>query len=263
MDVFLLQPEFLGGVEDEHFHTDIGGDLGGGRLGHDDHQANRERHGPDRGLFAKDAEERVLRPEAVEWGEASEDFAHRALVERERAEVGERGSAESAQAAGEHAGSGTLHRHPTPPHAHEEQWKITRGGDREGLADHEVDFERLDEATERDGDAADEHGGDFEGKHPLGRLGLGAQHASVDIVGERARHRDEQAAERTHEGGERSGAGDAAEDGADDTVFRPDEGGEFEDDLVRALRADAAVEFREKIATDHAEDRRENVEDTD
>ena len=250
-------------MEDEHFHANVGGDLGGGRFGDDDHQANGERYGPDRGLFAEDAEERVLRPEAVERGEAGEDFAHRALVERERAEVGEGSSSERAQAAGEHARSCAFHRHPAPPHAHEEQREITRSGDREGLADHKVDFEWLDEATERDGDAADEHGGDFEGQHPLGWLGLGSQHPSVDIVGERARHRDEQAAERTHERGERSGAGDAAEDGADDTVFRADEGGEFEDDLVRALGADAAVEFGQEIAADHAEDGRENVEDTD
>ena len=35
------------------------------------------------------------------------------------------------------------HRHAAPPHAHEEQREITGCGDREGLADHEVDFQRL------------------------------------------------------------------------------------------------------------------------
>ena len=50
---------------------------------------------------------------------------------------------ERAEAAGEHAGGGALHGHAAPPDAHEEQREITGGGDGEGLADHEVDFQRL------------------------------------------------------------------------------------------------------------------------
>ena len=149
-------------MQHEHLHADVGGHLRGGRLGDDDHQADGQRHGPDRRLLAEDAEQRMLRPETVQRREAGEDFAHRALVERERADVRQRRGDERAQAAGQHAGGRALHRHAAPPHAHEEQRKITRRRDGEGLADHEVDLQRLDEAAEHDGDAADEHGGDLE-----------------------------------------------------------------------------------------------------
>ena len=48
-------------------------------------------------MFAEDAGQRVLSPEAVQRGEAGEDFSHRALVEGEGAEI-----RESAVDAGEH-----------------------------------------------------------------------------------------------------------------------------------------------------------------
>ena len=46
----------FGGVKDEHLHADIGRDIGRGRLGDDHHEGDGEGHGPDRGLFAEDAQ---------------------------------------------------------------------------------------------------------------------------------------------------------------------------------------------------------------
>jgi len=48
-------------------------------------------------------------------------------------------------------GRGAFHRHAAPPDAHEEKREVARSGDGEGLADHEVDLQRLDEAAEHDG----------------------------------------------------------------------------------------------------------------
>ena len=81
---------------------------------------------------------------------------------------------------------------------------------------------------------------------------------------QRAGHRDEQAAERAHERRERPGAGDAAQDRAEHAEFRGEQRGQFEHDLVRALDAgEAGVELRHEVAPDHAEHRREDVEDAD
>lgn len=87
LDVFLFEPEFFGRVQDEHLHANIGGHLGGGRFGDDDHERDRERHTPDGGLFTENAEQRVFGPKTVERCEAGEDFAHWALVESEGPEV--------------------------------------------------------------------------------------------------------------------------------------------------------------------------------
>jgi hypothetical protein len=67
LNVFLFEAEFFGGVQDKHFHADVGGHAGGGRFGDDDHEQDREGHRPDGRLFAEDAEERMLRPVGIEW----------------------------------------------------------------------------------------------------------------------------------------------------------------------------------------------------
>ena len=205
----------------------------------------------------------MRRPEIVQPLEAREDLPHRAFVEGERGQVRQRRRDQRAQAAGQHAGRRAFHRHAAPPHAHEEQREITRRRDREGLADHEVDFQHLDEAAERDGHASDQDRRDLEGLESFLRRGLRPQHAAIDVVREGARHRNEQAAEGAHEGGKGAGTRDAAEDRADDAQLLRQQGRQFQHDLVRALGPDARVEFGHQVAADDAEDRRKHVEHSD
>jgi hypothetical protein len=142
------------------------------------------------------AEQRVLGPERVQRGEAGEEFAHRALVEGEGGEVRERSGEERAEAAGEHADRGALHRHAAPPNAHEEQREIAGGGDGEGLADHVIDVELLYLHAEKNSDGAYNHRADFEGAQALLGSGFGTEDASVNIVREGTGHGNELAAER-------------------------------------------------------------------
>ena len=81
LDVFLLEAERFGSVEHEHFHPHIFGHAAAGGLGDDDHEEDRQRHSPDCGLLAEDAEQWMGGPEIIERSEAGENFAHRALVE--------------------------------------------------------------------------------------------------------------------------------------------------------------------------------------
>ena len=62
LNVFLFEAKGFGGVEDEHFHADVRRDFGAGEFGDDDHQDDREWDGPDGGLFAEDADERMGDP---------------------------------------------------------------------------------------------------------------------------------------------------------------------------------------------------------
>src|SRR2546425_9724454 len=57
----------------------------------------------------------------------------------------------------------TLFPYTTLFRSHEQQREIARGGDGEGLADHEVDLERLDLHAQQDGDGAHGDGGNLEG----------------------------------------------------------------------------------------------------
>ena len=52
LDVFLFQAEGFRGVQDEHLHADVGGHARGGGLRDEDHEQDRQRHGPDGGLLA-------------------------------------------------------------------------------------------------------------------------------------------------------------------------------------------------------------------
>ena len=84
LDVFLFEAQFFRGVEDEHFHADVGGDGLTGGFGDDDHQADGEGHGPDGGLLAEDAEQGVRLPEVVQCVKPGEEFAHGTLVRMAR-----------------------------------------------------------------------------------------------------------------------------------------------------------------------------------
>src|SRR5688500_8562623 len=70
LDVFLFEAEGFGGVEDEHFHADVFGDFGAGKLRDDDHERDREGDGPDGGLLAEDSDERMGDPEILEIHQA-------------------------------------------------------------------------------------------------------------------------------------------------------------------------------------------------
>ena len=203
LNVFLFEPEFFGRVEHEHFHANILRDFLPGQFRDDDHEPDGERHGPDGGLFGKDAQEGVACPEFLERQKS------------QVAETGHRDGQDGQQTAAEHPGRGAFHGHATPPDTHEEQWEIACGGDCERLADHEVDLELFDLGPQPNRDGPDDDGADLEGAHSLGRGGLGAQHPAVDIVGQGAGHADEQSAEGAHERGERTGAGDPAQDRSD------------------------------------------------
>ena len=138
LDVFLFEAEGFRGVKDEHFHAGVGGDFGAGEFRDDDHESDRERDGPDGGLFAENSNERVGRPEGIQVDDFEKCRA--GGNESEVAETGQRNSDEREQAAGEHASGGAFHRHAAPPNTHEEKREVTGGGDRECLADHEVDL---------------------------------------------------------------------------------------------------------------------------
>ena len=142
LDVFLFEAEGFGSVEDEHFHAYVRRNFRTGEFGDEDHESDRERDRPDGGLFAEDAEERMRGPELIQI----EHFEKSGTVRRECevAEAGKSNAGESEETAGEHAGSGALHGHTAPPNTHEEERKITGGGDGKSLADHEVDLELLD-----------------------------------------------------------------------------------------------------------------------
>ena len=151
LDVFLFEAEGFGGVEDEHFHADIGGDFGASEFGDDNHESNGERDSPDGRLFAEDSQERMSDPEIFEVEQA------------EVTEAGERDRHEREQPAGEHSSGGTFHGHAAPPRTHEEKREITGGRDGKRLADHVIDVELLNLHAEENRHYADDHRGNFEG----------------------------------------------------------------------------------------------------
>src|SRR5947207_10746022 len=162
LNVFLFQAELFGSVEDEHFHADIRGDVARGEFGNDDHEDNRQRHGPNGWLFADDSDHGMVGPERFQALPWIGTFVFDAGLQDEVADAGERDSDKGQQAASEHASGGAFHGHARPPGAQEEKGEIAGGGNGKGLADHEVDVELLDLHAKQDRDSANDYRSDFE-----------------------------------------------------------------------------------------------------
>ena len=129
------------------------------------------------------------------------------------------------------------------------------------MPDHKVDLKLLDLSSQKNGNSADDHRGNSEGSQALFGRRFRPKYTAVNIVSKRASHRHEKSTEGAHEGGERSGAGDTAHDGAEMGDAFVEEARKLQHDAFGAFTAGEAVQLGHEIAAEHAEHRGENVED--